>query len=167
MWSFYRGKPKKSTSFTSYPPRPIPPPCGNHLNKLAERTKWICGTSVIPDHKSFANVLNDYFVAVSSKASPPDTALSSSTYTTLVPVLNLSPTTPAWCEETLSTFKPQCATGLDMIPSSTLIAAKSVICYPLCSILNSSISFSVFPQPCMEVCFNHASAQRWGPYYSF
>ena len=88
-----------------------------------------------------------YFFTVSSKASPPDTALSSSTYTTLVPVLNLSLTTPAWCEETLSTFKPRCATGLDLIPSSTLIAAKSVICYSLCSILNSSISSSVFPQP--------------------
>ena len=34
-----------------------------------------------------------------------------------------------------------------MIPSSTLIATKSVICYPLCSILNSSISSTVFPQP--------------------
>ena len=48
VWSFYRGKPKSSTSFTSFPPRPIPPPCGNHLNKLAERTKWIVGLPSSP-----------------------------------------------------------------------------------------------------------------------
>ena len=48
VWSFYRGKPKRSTSFTSFPPRPIPPPCGNHLNKLAERTKWIAGLPSSP-----------------------------------------------------------------------------------------------------------------------
>ena len=135
------------------------------LKQACRKDQIDCGISVIPDHKSFANVLNDYFVAVSSKASPPDTALSSSTYATLVPVLNLSPTTPAWCEETLSTFKPRCATGLDMIPSSTLIAAKSIICYPLCSILNSSISSSVFPQPwkCASIMPLHKGGDRATP----
>ena len=136
------------------------------LKQACKKDQMDCETSLIPDHKSFTNVLNDYFVLVSSKASPPDTALTSSTYITLVPVLNLSPTTPAWCEETLSTFKPRCTTGLDMIPSSTLIAAKSVISYPLCSILNSSISSSVFPQPwkCASIKPLH---KRWGPCYSF
>ena len=49
------------------------------LKQACRKDQMDCGTSVIPDHKSFANALNDYFVAVSSKASPPDTALSFST----------------------------------------------------------------------------------------
>ena len=52
-----------------------------------------------------------------------------------------------------------------MIPSSTLIAAKSVICYPLCSILNSSISSSVFPQPwkCASIKPLHKGGDRATP----
>ena len=32
VWSSYRDKPKRSTSFASFPPRLTPPPCGNHLS---------------------------------------------------------------------------------------------------------------------------------------
>ena len=114
--------------------------------KLACRNDQMdCWSSLNTDHNTFANALNDHFV--SSKSSPPDVTLTPSTNATSDSVLNLSPTTLAWCEETLSSFKPRCAAGLDKIPSSALIATRSVICFPLCSILNYSISSSVFPQP--------------------
>ena len=79
--------------------------------------------------------------------------------------LHLSATSPAWCEETLSSFKLRCAAGLDKIPSSALIAAKSVICFPLCSSLNSSISSSVFPHPwkCAAIKPLHKGGDRGTP----
>ena len=116
--------------------------------KLACRSDQMdSSTSGNTDHKTFANALNAHFVSVSSGILSPDVTLATSTNATPDSVLSLSPTTPSWCEETLSSFKPRCASGLDKIPSSTVIAAKSVICFPLCSILNSSISSSVFPRP--------------------
>ena len=58
-----------------------------------------------------------------------------------------------------------CAVGLDNIPSTALIAAHSVICYPLSSILNSSITSSVFPEPwkCASIHPLHKGGDRANP----
>ena len=96
---------------------------------------------------SLADSLNSHFVSVSS-ASPPSLPPSSASDPVPPPqsALSLTSTTPAWCEEALGSLKARCSSGLDGIPSIALIAGRSVICYPLSSILNSSISSSVFPQ---------------------
>ena len=83
------------------------------------------------DPASIANTLNAHFASVSSPTvspSPDPPCIPSSAPTC---TLSLQPTTPERCEETLANLKPRCATGLDQIPSSALIAAWSVICYPL------------------------------------
>ena len=78
-------------------------------------------------------------------SAPLTSASSSATACLSLPSLSLIPTTPEWCKQTLSSLKPRCATGLDRLPSSALIASRSVICYPLSSIINSSITSSQFP----------------------
>ena len=93
-----------------------------------------------PDHTTVANRLNQHFVSVSSSSpvlSPPSCLYSPSS------ILTLSPTTPEWCEGALSSLKS--SSGPDQIPSCALKAAKSIINYPLSSILNTSISTSTFP----------------------
>ena len=79
--------------------------------------------------------------------------------------MSLHPTTPAWCEHTLASLKSKCSSGLDGIPSAALIAGKSVICYPLSSFLNCSISFSVFPTSWKCACIKplHKSGDRTCP----
>ena len=77
-----------------------------------------------------------FLSSVSSPATPTSTSM---------PILSLTPTTPEWCEQALSKLKPRCATGLDQLPPSALIAGCSVICFLLSSIINSSISSSNFP----------------------
>ena len=99
------------------------------LNQACRNDQTDSWTSFNTDHNTFTNVLNDHFVSVSSKRDPPDVTLASSINTTLDSVLTLSPTTPAWYKETLSSFKSQCSAGFDKIPSSILITAKSVICF--------------------------------------
>ena len=89
------------------------------------------------DPASIANTLNAHFASISSPTvspspDPPCIPSCASTCT-----LSLQPATPEWCEETLANLKTRCAAGLDQIPSSALVAARSVICYPLCSIINS------------------------------
>ena len=69
------------------------------------------------------------------------------TYVGSESTMSILPTTPDWCENGLASLKSRCSSGLNGIPSSALIAGRSVICYPLCSILNSSITSSVFPGP--------------------
>ena len=62
--------------------------------------------------------------------------------------------------------KCTCATGIDKIPSSALIDARSVICDPLCSIINSSIiTSSTFPTAwkCASVFPLHKSGVRTTP----
>ena len=56
-------------------------------------------------------------------------------------------------------------TGIDKIPSSALIDARSVICDPLCSIINSSITSSTFPTAwkCASVFPLHKSGVRTTP----
>lgn len=112
-----------------------------------------------------ANTLNDHFVTISSAVtgscvslSPPDVAPSK-------PTLSLVSTTPAWCENVLVSLKPRCSPGLDGIPSSALIAGRSVICFPLSSILNSSITSSIFPEPwkCAWVKPLHKGGDRASP----
>ena len=98
------------------------------------------------DSASIANTLNGHFASVSSSSLSPSSA-SPPIQSPHPPTLSLSPTNSEWCEDVLASLKPRCAAGLDLIPSSALIAARSVICYPLCSILNSSIATSVFPGP--------------------
>ena len=44
------------------------------LKQARRNDQMDCGTFLVPHHKSFANVLDDYFVSVSSKASPQDSA---------------------------------------------------------------------------------------------
>ena len=79
--------------------------------------------------------------------------------------LSLTFTAPAWCEESLASLRPRCTPGLDEIPSSALITGRSVICYPLSSILNSSISSSVFPSSwkCAWVKPLHKGGDRTSP----
>ena len=79
--------------------------------------------------------------------------------------LSLSPTTPEWCERALAGLKPRCASGLDGIPSFTLIAGRSVICYPLSSIINSSVASSHFPfsWKCASIKPLHKSGNRAAP----
>lgn len=112
-----------------------------------------------------ADTLNDHFVTISSaltgscvSLSPPDVAPSK-------PTLSLVSTTPAWCENVLASLKPRCSPGLDGIPSSALIAGRSVICFPLSSILNSSITSSIFPEPwkCAWVKPLHKDGDRASP----
>ena len=98
------------------------------------------------DSASIANTLNGHFASVSSSSLSPSSP-SPPIQSRHPPTISLSPTTPEWCEDVLASLKPRCAAGLNLIPSSALIAARSVICYPLCSILNSSIASSVFPGP--------------------
>ena len=63
------------------------------------------------------------------------------------------------------TYLRKCATGIDKIPSSALIDARSVICDPLCSIINSSITSSTFPTAwkCASVFPLHKSGVRTTP----
>ena len=95
-----------------------------------------------PDHVSIANSLNDHFISISSsKPSLPPPSCSYSPHS----ILSLSPTTPEWCEKVLGSLKSTSTCDLDNIPSFPLKSSKSIICYPLSSILNSSISLSTFP----------------------
>ena len=115
---------------------------------------------------SIADSLNTHFVSVSS-ASPPSLPPSpaSDPVPPLQPALSLSSTTPAWCEEAFGSLKVRCSSGLDGIPSIALIAGRSVICYPLSSILNSSISSFVFPESwkCAWVKPLHKGGDRASP----
>ena len=81
------------------------------------------------------------------------------------PTLSLHPATPEWCENALAALKPNCATGPDQLPSAALIAGRVVISYPLCSIINSSIARSVFPNPwkCAIVKPLHKGGDRASP----
>jgi hypothetical protein len=105
-------------------------------------TNW---SSLNMTSTSIANTLNSHFVKVSSTLSsgslpPPKLPSVEST-------LTLLPTNPDWCENAIASLKPRCSSGLDNFPSTAIIAGRAVICFPLCSIFNSSISSSVFPQP--------------------
>ena len=100
------------------------------------------------DSTTIANLLNSHFASVSSNTTPPTPDQTPTlSLRTPTPLLSFCPTTPQWCEQTLSGLKPKCASGLDLLPSSSLIAARSVISYPLSSIINSSIASSQFPTP--------------------
>ena len=98
-------------------------------------------------------------------SAPLSSASSSATACPSLPSLSLIPTTPEWCEQTLSSLKPRCATGLDRLPSSALIASRSVICYPLSSIINSSITSSQFPAQwkCASIRPLHKGGDRANP----
>ena len=93
------------------------------------------------DHVTTATTLNRQFLSISSSVSnlPAPTCTYSPSS-----ILSLSSTTPEWCEEALTALKPS-SSGTDQIPARPLKASKSVICCPLSSILNSSISSSTFP----------------------
>ena len=114
---------------------------------------------------SSANTLNSHFTSVSSSTfnpnhlPPPTPSLSHPT-----PTLSLHLAIPEWCKNALAALKPNCATGLDQLPS-TLIADRVVISYPLCSIINSSIVHSVFPTPwkCAIVKPFHKGGDRASP----
>ena len=80
------------------------------------------------------------FTSRSSISPPPTSPPKPSSY----PVLSFSKATPEWCEHALSIIKPRCATGLDKLPPRAIIAACSIISYPLSSIINSSIALSHF-----------------------
>ena len=115
---------------------------------------------------SVADTLNTHFVSISSAAAsgtwrPSPPALSTPPPSTL----SLASTTPAWCEETLASLKTRCSIGLDGIPSFALKAGRSVISYPLSSILNSSISSAIFPAPwkCAWVKPLHKGGDRVSP----
>ena len=97
---------------------------------------------------SIANSLNTHFTSVSSSTFIPDYP-PPSTPSPLhsPPILSLCPATPEWCENALATLKSNCATGPDHLPAAALIAGRTVISYPLCSIINSSIACSRFPTP--------------------
>ena len=96
---------------------------------------------------SIANTLNTHFVTVSSSNSNTLPSSSLPPVSSLDSTLSLISTTPSWCEDTLASLKPTCSTGLDNIPPSALIAGRSIMCYPLSSILNSSFASSLFPEP--------------------
>ena len=124
--------------------------------------------SFSPDLTSFANDLDNHFASVSSNimtSAPLSSASSSATACPSLPSLSLIPTTPEWCEQTLYSLKPRCATGLDRLPSSALIASRSVICYPLSSIINSSITSSQFPSQwkCASIRPLHKGGDRANP----
>ena len=134
-----------------------------HPSALWKTLKLATGSSVSTDNlpvppsdlPSFANTLNNHFASVSSNITIPPPPSTHATVSIPIsvppsksssnPPLSLLMTTPDWCEQALSTLKPRCATGPDHIPSSALIAGRSIICYPLSSIINSSISSSHFP----------------------
>ena len=101
------------------------------------------------DPTSIADNLNSHFASVSCNTIAPASLSSVSSpatpTSTSMPVLSLTLTTPEWCDQALSKLKPRCATGLDQLPPSALIAGCSIICFPLSSIINSSISSSNFP----------------------
>ena len=80
-------------------------------------------------------------------------------------ILTLSTTTPELVKESLATLKHKCATGIDKIPCFALIDARSVICDPLCSIINSSITSSTFPTAwkCASVFPLHKAGVRTTP----
>ena len=108
------------------------------------------------DPTSIADNLNSHFASVScntiapaylSSVSSPATPTSTS-----MPILSLTPTTPEWCEQALPKLNPRCATGLDQLPPSALIAGQSIICFPLSSIINSSISSFISNFPCQWKC---------------
>ena len=97
---------------------------------------------------SIANTLNSHFTSVSSSILNPDhTPLPTPSLPHPTPTLSLHPATPEWCENALAALKPNCATGPDQLAFAALIAGRTVISYPLCSIINSSIARSVFPTP--------------------
>ena len=114
---------------------------------------------------SIANSLNNHFASVSSSNFAPsfDSLPPSELFTPQI--LSLSTTTPDLVKESLATLKRKCATGIDKIPSSALIDARSVICDPLCSIINSSITSSTFPTAwkCASVFPLHKSGVRTTP----
>ena len=93
-----------------------------------------------------ADTLNNHFVSVSSSGSNASLSPPSSVPST-ESTLSLVPTTPSWCENALASLRPKCSAGLDGISAAALIAGRSVVCFPLCSILNSSITSSIFPTP--------------------
>ena len=100
-------------------------------------------SSFVSSHKCIANTLNNHFASVSSnvthtKSVPSSTSLESPTSS----VISLAKTTPDWCKQALSNLKTSCATGLEPV---ALIAARSIISYPLSSIINCSIASSCFP----------------------
>ena len=115
------------------------------------------------DPSSIANSLNTHFTSVSSSAFSPDTTTPSPPHST--PTLSLHPATPEWCEKALAAIKPNCATGPDHLPSAALTAGRTVISYPLCSIINSSIAQSLFPTPwkCAIVKPLHKGGDRASP----
>ena len=134
-----------------------------HPSTLWKTLNLATGSSVSTDNlpvppsdlPSFANTLNSHFASVSSNIitpPPPSSSPASVSNSIATPPkfpskspLSLLTTTPEWCEQALSTLKPRCATGPDHIPSAALIAGRSIICYPLSTIINSSISSSHFP----------------------
>ena len=119
--------------------------------KLATRTSVHTNDSFSTgsDPTSVADNLDIHFASVSCNTIAPASLSSVSSpvtpTSTSMPVLALTPTTPEWCEQAHSKLKPRCATGLDQLPPSALIAGCSIICFPLSSIINSSISSSNFP----------------------
>ena len=142
----------------------------NTLKLVTSSTTSDNWSSFNADHASIANTLNDHFVSISSStlslsSVPLSTFSPSSSQSLSTSMLSLLPATPEWCEETLASLKPRCAAGLDHIPSSALIAARSVICYPLCSILNSSITSSLFPHSwkCASIKPLHKGGDRTTP----
>ena len=143
-----------------------------HPSKLWKALKAAGVSSSTPDNWSsfntslpvVADVLNNHFVSISSSDSNAS-LLPSSTMPSIESTLSLVCTTPTWCENALASLKPKCSAGLDSIPASALIAGRSVICYPLCSILNSSITSSIFPTPwkCAWVKPLHKGGDRVSP----
>ena len=118
------------------------------------------------DPTSVADNLNSHFASVSCNTIAPASLSSVSSpatpTSTSMPVLSLTLTTPEWCDQALSKLKPRCATGLDQLPPSALIAGRSIICFPLSSIINSSISSSNFPcqWKCASICPLHKGGDR-------
>ena len=112
------------------------------------------------DTTSVANILNAHFASVSSSTTSPVPSTPSSLASDSP--LSLCQTSPEWCEQALASFKPRSATGLDLLPPSAIIAARSVICYPLSSIINSSIVSSHFPSPwkCASIRPLHKGGDR-------
>ena len=117
------------------------------------------------DPVRIANSLNNHFATVSSSnfAPSPDSLPPLQPFSPSI--LNLSKTTPDSVKDNLATLKRKCATGIDNIPSSALIDARSVICHPLCSIINSSIFSSTFPKAwkCASIVPLHKSGDRTTP----
>ena len=145
--------------------------------KLATSSSSSENWSFASNLTSFADNLNNHFASVSSNnltvtsapltldpsSSAPSSFIDNSS--SMPSSLSLTLTTPEWCEQTLSSLKPRCATGLDHIPSSALIAGRSVICYPLSSIINSSITSSCFPSQwkCASIRPLHKGGDRTNP----